>query len=185
MRRAWAIAAIAATLAGCGEASHPAPPPARRATRSRATPARSSTPAALPAGHCPQPFAATGGTPDLDQLASRRVRVSSASSTQINAALTAARRFANAYVPYTYAQARLSAISNACPALVAQLRDQPPVVPASVHARHPRILAINARGAIADQVAIEVTISDGQITYPIDVTAIQQPGGQWLLTLGW
>ena len=136
-------------------------------------------------GSCPTPFAATGGTPDLDQLVAKHPAVLPPSSAQVSAAVLAVREFMGAYDAYTYAQAPLSAITDACPRLLAQLRSMPPVVPASERALHPRVVQVAQNGGISGQVALQVTVSDGHVTYPVDVTAIEQPSGDWLVTLGW
>jgi len=90
----------------------------------------------------------------------------------------AARAFLQGYLPWTYAQVPLSAVSDLTRALRAQLAASPPNVPPRFRALHPHVIVLGLKraGGAWDAYA---TVADGQVTYTVTVV-ISLIRGRWL-----
>jgi hypothetical protein len=95
------------------------------------------------------------------------------------AARRAALAFTNSYLSYTYGHAAASQLRDLTPEQRAAITANPPRVPATIHALHPRLatLALTPHhpGWQAD-----ANVTDGQDTYQV-ITLLDRLGGQWLV----
>jgi hypothetical protein len=95
------------------------------------------------------------------------------------AAGRAALTFTNSYLNYTYDHAAASQLHDLTPELRAAITTNPPRVPATIHALHPRIatLALTPHhpGWQAD-----ANVTDGQHTYQV-ISLLGRFGGEWLV----
>jgi hypothetical protein len=123
---------------------------------------------ALTAPEAPQPRAAS--VPSR-QVGERETPGSSESSSGSSAsAIRAARRFLRGYLGYIYGYGRAAQVSEATSRLARSLPNRAPMVPSSMRARHPRVVALHA--VMAPSGAIEVTalVNDGGLVdYPLEL----------------
>lgn len=95
------------------------------------------------------------------------------------AARQAALAFTNGYLDYTYGHAAASQLRDLTPELQAAITANPPRVPATIHALHPRIATValtpHHPGWQAD-----ANVTDGQQTYQV-ISLLDRLGGEWLV----
>ena len=97
------------------------------------------------------------------------------------AARRAALAFTNSYLAYTYGHATASQLRDLTPELRAAITANPPRVPATIHALHPRIATLaltplpHHPGWQAD-----ANVTDGQDTYQV-ISLVGRIHGEWLV----
>ena len=116
--------------------------------------------------------------PDLDSiLTSSRPILPAPGST---AAAMAARHFLDGYLRWLYGHAHATAIHAGSARLIAQLKQRPPRVPATLQRVAPRLVAVGTQRAPGGWLAL-ANITAGQQTYELAVTAARSRG-RWRVT---
>lgn len=133
-------------------------------------PAASGKPApALPLGSKPFENNHEGGA---------QVRPVPPAGSQEPAVQTAVRGFMAHYLPFTYGQARASALTNVTADERQSLAATAPQVPAAIRKRHARAVRVGLKPYAAGEWEASVTVSDGTLTYSIAVI-VGDVSGRW------
>jgi hypothetical protein len=164
--------ASAAGIGGCGdEYSRGAGVYGDTTTTATATTATQTTPAPLQTTD-------SGGTESSETR-----RLSAAQQRAVRDASTAARRFLDGYLPYSYGRGKADAISSVTPALRRTLAKNAPRVPPALAAKaRPRLLGRpQASGISGGRVILLARIDDGQSRYAALLT-VRRQGSQWVVS---
>jgi hypothetical protein len=101
------------------------------------------------------------------------------------AAADAARRFLEAYLPFTYGQLPAREIPAASSALRARIASNRPRVPEAIHRLHPRVTNLLVEPARVQDAgagwAASATVVDGLESYPVAVK-LGEIDGRWIVT---
>jgi hypothetical protein len=131
-------------------------------------------------------LAATGGTwqvaelipPDPDTLLTPPQPAAPLSGPA--AARRAALAFTNSYLDYTYGHATPSQLRDLTPELRAAITANPPRVPATIHALHPRIATLALTPHRPGWWLADANVTDGQDTYQV-ISLIGRTHREWLV----
>jgi hypothetical protein len=97
---------------------------------------------------------------------------------------TAARQtaltFTNSYLDYTYGHAAASQLRDLTPQLRAAITTNPPRVPATIHALHPRIATLALTTPHRSAWLADANVTDGEQTYQV-ISLARRIHGEWLV----
>jgi hypothetical protein len=96
------------------------------------------------------------------------------------AARRAALAFTNSYLDYTYGHANVSQLRDLTPELQAAIAANPPRVPATIQALHPRIATLALTPHPPGSWLAETNVTDGQNTYQV-ISLIGRIHREWLV----
>ena len=99
----------------------------------------------------------------------------------MDAAQRAARRFLAGYLPYTYGRRSPDRIAAATAALVRQLDNERPRVPARERGRRARVVLVQADAAGPVRAEATALVSDGARRYTVPLKLARQRSG-WKVT---
>jgi hypothetical protein len=115
--------------------------------------------------------------PDPDTLVTRPQPAAPLSGPA--AARQAALAFTNSYLDYTYGHATASQLRDLTPELRAAITANPPRVPATIHALHPRLATLELTPHHPDWQA-NANVTDGQSTYQV-ISLVARIHREWLV----
>jgi len=167
---AIAVAVILAGAAGFALLAKPAPT-AHHADRRAPTPTRELPTPGPPATAALQAPSEEGKPPAALE----------ASRSEVDAAKRAARRFLAGYLPYTYGRRSPDRIAAATAALVRQLDNERPRVPARERGRRARVVLVQADAAGPVRAEATALVSDGARRYTVPLKLARQRSG-WKVT---
>src|SRR4051812_6501229 len=99
---------------------------------------------------------------------------------EARAAAAAARAFLDGYLPYSYGGADVQRIRPAATALLRELKESPPRVPARVARARPQLVFVHAEAATGgSDVDVVAVVKDGRRRYRIPL-ALRHTGRRWV-----
>jgi hypothetical protein len=164
------VLAGAAGLGGCGD----------EYTRGAGVYSNTTTAARMPTSTAPAPPAQS--TDDLGTESSEHDRVTATQRRSVRQASSAARRFLEGYLPYSYGRRNARTIASVTPALRSELaRQAPRVPPALAEKARPRVEGLKPSGFAPGRVILLARINDGQSRY-VALLTVQRRGNRWAVS---
>ena len=170
------IVAAAAVLALVDDVS-PTPTPARNASTSGAT-ARTAEQVRPPSAPAP------ASTPTATSEEGRPARGAIASRAEIARAKRVARRFVRGYPPFSYGQARASAIVGATAQLRRRLAKARPRIPMKERRRRPRVVLVQSDSVTRVRARLLAFVRDGERRYTVPLELARTSAGWRVVSVG-